>query len=562
VQVGRRGQLEDDAKVMAAVHHAVGHVVTLRADANRLWTLEEACRFAACLQASQTPLEYLEEPVSDPGLDLAAFVARTGIPVAADESLDARLVGPWHDHGRTDSRVDATDLAALVIKPSVIGSLENTAVLLRWARAKGLRCVISSAFETSAGLASLAAIALAADRHAASVSNATQQPSTAHGLATLAWLADDTVHPRLEAQLLGGTASSPSPVGLSVDAIAEVERQLRTAAAQVKAGSNGAAACCQPFVQRDTFHVKGPSGAQLRVQLTQTSAHIVAEVAASRCVLLLHGFLGCSSDWEPVAGALAEAGYTCVSMDLPGHGGSLRDDDQPWPDAGVPATLAQLADVVRAAIAHLGWSDCVLVGYSLGARVAMTLAAEGCHAVGHVIAVSGSPGLQDENHQGVRLQQDKETAAAMRATPQAQFVEQWYQGPLWTSLRELPGFSELVRRRGNGGCWPTLAGIVEGCSPGMQNLWPWLGKPCSEQGLQLSFVVGALDGKFCGMARRIAGLTEPTSGAAAVDDHLGCRVWQTESEYNIVEVMHAGHAVHVEQPVALANALLYLLRHE
>jgi isochorismate synthase / 2-succinyl-5-enolpyruvyl-6-hydroxy-3-cyclohexene-1-carboxylate synthase / 2-succinyl-6-hydroxy-2,4-cyclohexadiene-1-carboxylate synthase / o-succinylbenzoate synthase len=301
------------------------------------------------------------------------------------------------------------------------------------------------------------------------------------------------------------------------------------------------------------------------VQLTCMAGRDATARIGTRNILLLHGFLGCSSDWEPVAASLAEAGFSCAALDLPGHGGSLRDDDCPWPGSGKPASLTQLAEVVRAAVVHLGWSDCILVGYSLGARVAMTLAAAGCAAVSEVIAISGSPGLQDEHHQAIRLQQDHETAATMRAMPQAHFVEQWYQAPLWAPLRKHPRFADLLQKRRRGGCWATLAGIIEGCSPGTQNLWPWLEGTKHAQGIsrpKVSFVVGALDSKFVSVARRIAGLNGGPDDALA--DHLvcGCRFRCGHSGIGFVEVSHAGHAVHIEQPVGLSNALLYLLQRQ
>lgn len=47
-------------------------------------------------------------------------------------------------------------------------------------------------------------------------------------------------------------------------------------------------------------------------------------------VLLLHGFLGCSADWEHVAAALSLT-CCCVSIDLPGHGASVVTATGVWP---------------------------------------------------------------------------------------------------------------------------------------------------------------------------------------------------------------------------------------
>jgi len=67
---------EEDAETVLAVRRAVGDAVTLRADANRGWELEEAVRFGrACAGAA---LQYLEEPTADP-LQAAEFFRRTQV---------------------------------------------------------------------------------------------------------------------------------------------------------------------------------------------------------------------------------------------------------------------------------------------------------------------------------------------------------------------------------------------------------------------------------------------------------------------------------------------------
>jgi o-succinylbenzoate synthase len=67
---------EDDARTVLAVRRAVGHAVTLRADANRGWQLDQAVRFGhACAGAA---LQYLEEPTADP-LQATEFFRRTQV---------------------------------------------------------------------------------------------------------------------------------------------------------------------------------------------------------------------------------------------------------------------------------------------------------------------------------------------------------------------------------------------------------------------------------------------------------------------------------------------------
>jgi pimeloyl-ACP methyl ester carboxylesterase len=93
----------------------------------------------------------------------------------------------------------------------------------------------------------------------------------------------------------------------------------------------------------------------------------VAVAGSGPLVVLLHGFPQFWWTWRHQLGALAEAGFRAVAMDLRGYGGS----DKP-PRGYDPLTLAaDVAGVVRS----LGDRDAVLVGHGWGGLVAWTAAA-------------------------------------------------------------------------------------------------------------------------------------------------------------------------------------------
>ena len=83
LKVGRRG-VQEDAKSVHALREVLGENVTLRIDANRAWSLEEAAAFVRAV--GDVRYEYIEEPLADPSR-LAGFVGEHGVPVALDESL-------------------------------------------------------------------------------------------------------------------------------------------------------------------------------------------------------------------------------------------------------------------------------------------------------------------------------------------------------------------------------------------------------------------------------------------------------------------------------------------
>ncbi|WGI25058.1 o-succinylbenzoate synthase [Halomonas alkaliantarctica] len=114
-------------------------------DANGGWTREEAQRFCERLPLAQ--IDYLEEPCTA-FADTIAVAEATGVAIALDETLSRRE--EWHCHPQ---------LKALVIKPTLIGSLSACEALVQRARASDLRVVISSSFESDLGLGLLGRLA-------------------------------------------------------------------------------------------------------------------------------------------------------------------------------------------------------------------------------------------------------------------------------------------------------------------------------------------------------------------------------------------------------------------
>jgi o-succinylbenzoate synthase len=147
VKVAERGQDEaaDIARV-AAVREALGPAGRIRVDANGGWDVEQAARMLGKLAAFG--LEYAEQPCATLA-ELARLRPLTDVPVAADESI-RRAEDPL--------RVAAAGAAdVVVLKAQPLGGVRAA---LRVAAACGLPAVVSSAVETSVGLA--AGVALAA----------------------------------------------------------------------------------------------------------------------------------------------------------------------------------------------------------------------------------------------------------------------------------------------------------------------------------------------------------------------------------------------------------------
>ncbi|HEX5917136.1 MAG TPA: o-succinylbenzoate synthase [Nocardioides sp.] len=171
VKVAERGQtLADDVARVEAVRDALGPDGRVRVDANGAWDVDEAVRAIAAIDRAAGGLEYVEQPVMDVE-DLALVRRRVDVPVAADESI-RRAEDPYRVRD-----LEAADIAVLKVQP-----LGGVRACLRIAEDIGLPVVVSSAVESSVGIA--AGVALAA---------ALPELRHACGLATVQLLTDDVV---------------------------------------------------------------------------------------------------------------------------------------------------------------------------------------------------------------------------------------------------------------------------------------------------------------------------------------------------------------------------------
>jgi len=169
VKVAERGQtLADDVARLEAVRDALGPAGLVRIDANGGWDLDEAVRAITLLERAAGGLEYVEQPCTTVE-ELVAVRRAVEVPIAADESI-RRAEDPYRVRD-----LEAADIAVLKVQP-----LGGVRACLRIAEDIGMPVVVSSAVESSVGIA--AGVALAA-----------ALPSLEHacGLATIQLLFDD-----------------------------------------------------------------------------------------------------------------------------------------------------------------------------------------------------------------------------------------------------------------------------------------------------------------------------------------------------------------------------------
>ena len=234
-------------------------------------------------------------------------------------------------------------------------------------------------------------------------------------------------------------------------------------------------------------------------------------------LVLLHGFLGDRNDWAPVLPAL-EKRLPCYLVELPGHGA------QPAPIAqeDLAAWFAEWAPLVNATT--------VLIGYSMGGRMALHAVLRSGLRPRALILEGASPGISDEAEREARRERDGRLAARLRERGLPAFLREWYSQPLFASLLRHPDrLAEVMA--GRTGDPHSLASALEWLSPGRM---PGLGGELAT----LDFPVLALAGEA----------DPPYSAALKTLADANPRI-QTRA------VAGAGHNVHRENPAGWLGAV-------
>ncbi len=155
-------------------------------------------------------------------------------------------------------------------------------------------------------------------------------------------------------------------------------------------------------------------------------------------LLLLHGFTGRGTSWGAHADVFARA-VRVIVVDLPGHGRSGYAE---------PArmTVERTADDLAAILACLGATPARIVGYSLGARIALRLAVSHPAAVASLVLESPSAGIAADDERAARRASDEALAAALEHDGIDAFVTTWERNAVFATHAALAP-AVLARQR-------------------------------------------------------------------------------------------------------------------
>lgn len=253
---------------------------------------------------------------------------------------------------------------------------------------------------------------------------------------------------------------------------------------------------------------------------------------AGRPVLLVHGFTGRGSGWGGHVAALARR-FRVIVVDLPGHGRSGTPADP------TRASVERSADDLAAILRCVDAVPADVVGYSLGARIALRLAIAHPEVVGRLVLESPSAGIATEAERRTRRADDDARATRLERDGIAAFVDEWEREPVFASHAGLPGgmavrLHDLRLRNRPAGLAASLRGAGQGS---MEPLRDHL----AEVRAPTLVIAGELDPVGLARARVVAGGI-PGARLATVPD--------------------AGHTPHLETPSTFRSLVVRALKED
>ena len=207
-------------------------------------------------------------------------------------------------------------------------------------------------------------------------------------------------------------------------------------------------------------------------------------------IVLVPGFLQAPDDLAPLGEALVGLGLPESRVDL-----LELTSGSTWSEAA-----RRLSERVSSSIAPV-----FLVGYSMGARLALAVATCAPSQLAGLVLLSGSPGLEDESARSARRALDEERAQALLRDAEG-FLSSWEQLPMFAPFRATPAFRALAKERRlhirdeRAAAW---VHVLRALSPGaMPSLWPSLGA----LEVPTLLLAGALDEAYVDIAARARAL--------------------------------------------------------
>jgi 2-succinyl-6-hydroxy-2,4-cyclohexadiene-1-carboxylate synthase len=201
-------------------------------------------------------------------------------------------------------------------------------------------------------------------------------------------------------------------------------------------------------------------------------------------LVVLHGFTQGANAWGPFGDLLAQ-NHRVLAIDLPGHGGS----------ADIEADLEGTANAVLETVGDRRFD---LLGYSLGGRVALTLALRSPEHLDRLVLIGATAGIDDPDERAARFEADAVLAKSIIEEDDVDaFLGRWLSQPIFADLDD----ESALRSERLVNYAPGLASSLRLSGTGCQEpSWHRLGSIRSSS----LVLAGERDEKFTALGRRLA----------------------------------------------------------
>lgn len=241
------------------------------------------------------------------------------------------------------------------------------------------------------------------------------------------------------------------------------------------------------------------------------------------CLVWLHGLLGSRHDWDNCRQYLHQ--WSHLIIDLPGHGDSVN-----CPITGFDSLCQQITQLLK----HYAINHYILIGYSLGGRIAMYYSCFASHkGLAGLVIEGGNPGLLSLGSRQQRLLHDQRWASDFQQYALEHVLTKWYQQPIFADLSEQEKLSLIAQRHENNG--QVIAKMLDATSLGRQPcLTEQLMQYVDNNHLPLCYLCGEYDLKFQQIAK--------------------------ENHFPLRTISAAGHNAHRANPKEYAQQLISFLK--
>ncbi|MBD2208939.1 2-succinyl-6-hydroxy-2,4-cyclohexadiene-1-carboxylate synthase [Calothrix sp. FACHB-156] len=161
-------------------------------------------------------------------------------------------------------------------------------------------------------------------------------------------------------------------------------------------------------------------------------------------ILFLHGFMGKMDEFDEAITLLGDE-FSYLTIDLPGHGKTqVLGTDECYTMPYTAQALIKLLD-------ELQITNCFLVGYSMGGRLALYLTLHFPERFSKVVLESACPGLVTEAERLARIQHDyhigRKLIRSLETSDFATFLSNWYSQPIFGDIIHHPKYELMLESR-------------------------------------------------------------------------------------------------------------------